>query len=250
MNLKAILTLLFLPLALAANEDDFRLKGSVGLKVFGGPLYEGTDRYIPYYFPQAEIEYGPFFANIMQGIGAFLPINESRSIILAPAIRWRVRRNLDGFDDTIDFLDNIRPVATLNTILKLDEWIFNFRITEGLAKDNLGGMYNLGIAWNSDITEKWNLGIYTTAIYGDRTYNMNYFGITPEEHMRFGYAEYIPGAGPKSLDIGWVLKYALNEKISFEWSFEYLRLVGVAARSPMAVTSNYFLIGAGVFYHF
>jgi len=159
-------------------------------------------------------------------------------------------RNLEGFDDTIDFLGNIRPVATLNSVYRVENWIFNFRITEGLAEDNLGGMYNLGIAWHSDIGKKWNVGIYSTLIYGDSTYNMNYFGINNYEHMRFGYDLYTPGAGFKSVDIGTVIQYRLTPNWSLEWSFEYLRLVGVAARSPMAVTPNYFVFGAGARYHF
>jgi outer membrane scaffolding protein for murein synthesis (MipA/OmpV family) len=232
------------------NPDDFKLEASAGAMLYLVPKYEGSNVYQYLYMPEADLQYGPLFASVSQGAGVYLPVNESRTFIFAPAIRWRVKRNLGDPRDPIEYIMDIRPTVTLNTILKFDPWIFNFRMTDGLIGDNKGSSYNLGITWKDDISEKVNLTIYATAIYGSKTFNQTYFGITKTESARFGYEVYNPSSGLKSLDIGWILKYLITEKTSIDFAFEYLRLVGPAAKSTITRDKNQLLFGIGATYRF
>ena len=230
--------------------NDWNFKASAGAMVFYVPRYEGSDKYQSLYMPEINLEYGPIFASISQGAGIYIPVNESRSLIFAPAIRWRVKRNLGDARDAIEYIGDVRPTATLNTILKLDTFMFNFRMTEGLAQSNPGASFNLGITWQDYVTERINLTLYTTAIYGDKRYNQTYFGITPAESERFGFAVHDASAGLKSFDVGGLLKYLITERISIDFMLEYMRLVGPAAKSTITRDKNQLLFGIGATYRF
>jgi outer membrane protein len=250
MNIKGIISL---PAALVfggAAYADFEWQASVGAMGFIAPRYMGSDRYEPYYLPMVNLEYGPFFASVKQGVGAFVPVNEQRSLIFAPAIRWRVKRNLDGFSGAADYIKHVRPTATLNTILRLEPVLFNFRMTEGLVDDNKGSSFNLGITWRDYVASSLHLTLYTTAIYASRQYNQAYFGITEYERMLYGYDLYSPSAGLKSLDVGGLLKYFITESTSIDFAFEFLRLTGPAAKSPITYDRNQVLFGIGATYRF
>ncbi|MDR1026920.1 MAG: MipA/OmpV family protein [Rickettsiales bacterium] len=244
--------LAFLIFPLSARAEDFDLKMSAGALAFMAPRYEGSDQYgAPGYLPIFDLQYGPLFASVVQGAGLYLPANAARTIIFAPAVRWRARRNLHDYDwDTLEYIDNIRPTATLNTIVKLDPWIFNFRMTDGTTADNKGSVYNLGITWTDWASEKIHLAIYGTAMFGSRSYNQTYYGITARESAKFGFDEYHPGAGLKSLDIGGIVKYFTSEKFSINVIWEYMYLVGPAAASPTTKDANQFRLGLGAEYYF
>ena len=254
MGVKNIKAIIFIAAALFCGTAaaDFEWRASVGAMGFVAPKYMGSNSFEPYYLPMIDVEYGPFFLNTIQGVGAFLPVNESRSLIFAPAVRWRAKRNLGEAMDTVEWIKNVRPTATLNTILRFEPVLFNFRITEGLANDNKGSSYNLGVTWRDDISRSVHLTLYATAIYGSRQYNRTYFGITESENMRYGYVYdlYRPGAGLKSLDFGGLARYFITEKASIDFAFEYMRLVGAAAKSPITHDKNQLLFGVGATYRF
>jgi outer membrane scaffolding protein for murein synthesis (MipA/OmpV family) len=176
-------------------------------------------------------------------------VNESRTFLFAPALRWRVGRNLDDSYNPIEYIEHIRPTATINTIWKAEPFIFNFRITDGLSESDRGFSYNLGAAYNYEYSEKIELSFYTTAIYGSKTYNQTYFGITSGQTW-FGYPEYSARAGLKSIDFGANIKYKLTGAWTIESTAEVLRLTGVAAESPIVRDPNQFMLTLGASYSF
>ena len=233
-----------------ASPDDFKLKASVGAMVFATPKYEGSDIYQPLYMPEIDLQYGPFFTSVSQGAGIYIPVNESRSLIFAPALRWRVKRNLGEPRDAIEYIGDVRPTVTLNTILKLDPIMFNFRMTDGLSDSNKGASFNIGTTWQNNIGNRTNITLYATAIYGNKSYNQTYFGITKVESVHYGYEVYNAYSGFKSVDVGGIFKYFVTDNISIDFHTEFLRLVGSAAKSPITFEKNQMLFGFGATYVF
>jgi outer membrane scaffolding protein for murein synthesis (MipA/OmpV family) len=255
MKMKAIIFAILFGLCLPARASMIEYfkweERSVGAMAFISPRYEGSNKYEPFYFPMMELQYGPLFASIMRGAGAYIPVNDSRSLIFAPALRWRAKRNLGESLGTIDFIKSIRPTATLNTIYKIDPFMLNFRITEGLANDNPGASYNIGATWRDDLLDKkLNLTLYTTLIWGDRAFNQTYFGITEREGERWGFPEWNAKGGLKSWDFGGLAKYFITKAWSVDIAFEYLRLVNVGAESPITFAKDQVLFGLGLSYRF
>lgn len=232
------------------GADDFEWKTSVGAMALYGPKYDGSDRFQVYYMPMLDAAYGPFFASTAQGVGAYLPLNSSRTIILSPAIRWRLKRNLGDDLGFADYIKNVRPTATVNAILKLDPFIFNVRATTGLISDNAGAMYNLGVAWRHDISVRMNLSLYTTLIYADREYNQTYFGVDYGTSAKYGFDVYDARSGFKSVDVGGVLTYRFTDHIAINVMAEYMRAIGAAAKSPVVLDKNQIIAGIGATYHF
>lgn len=243
-----IITTMFLSPALA--EDDFKWNTSVGIVAFSAPKHEGADKYEQFVLPVIDAQYGPVFLSAMRGLGFFLPVNESRTLIFSPALRWRTKRNLDDAEGTVEFIERIRPTVTLNTILKLDPVTFNIRITRGLVASDRGSAFNFGIAYGAKISEKTNFSVYTTAIYGDKHYNQTYYGITESESRRYGYKVYEAYAGLRSLDIGFALNHSLTETLSLSFMTEYLRIVDAAANSPVVFSPDQIMLSLGVNYKF
>jgi outer membrane protein len=234
----------------AARAEEFKLDASAGAVGYWAPQYEGAAKYVPYYLPVVDIQYGPLFASVAQGAGVYIPVNASRTVIFAPAIRWRAKRDLGDGWDTIEYIENIRPTATLNSIVKVAGFMFNFRMTDGLSGDNKGANFNLGAAYDADLGGGSNVVFYSTAIYGNAAYNQTYFGVTADESARFGFDEYDAGKGLKSLDAGAVLKYFITKNVAIQSSAEYLRLVGAAASSPITKARDQWTAGVGAVYKF
>jgi len=233
-----------------ARGEDFHWKTSVGAMVYMAPRFLGSDIFDPFYMPAFETEYGPFFASVEQGVGLYLPVDEKRRLIFSPAIRWRVKRNLGDSWGTIQYIENIRPTATMRMILKLDPIIFSIRATSGTTGDNRGASYNFGITYKQDITEKLNLTVYTTAIYGNQKFNQTYFGITDGESAEFGFPVYAASTGMNSLDIGTKVKYFITDHWAIDGMAEYLLLVAPAAHSPIVTNRNQVTVGLGASYRF
>ena len=235
----------------ASIWDEFEFKGAIGVAAWNTPLYIGGQDRLTFFFPEFDFSYGPFFASWMQGLGAFIPVNENRTILFAPAVRWRLARNLTGVPlGTVGFMEMMRPVATLNSIILVDSFIFNFRMSEGMMADNRGANYNLGAAWRGKLTDKTNIDFYTTLIYGDRRYNTVYFGVSPVEHMRYGFDMHNVGAGFQSVDFGTKIKHFITDTIAMDFMFEYMRLIDVAARSPTTINRNQIIFSVGATYNF
>ncbi|MDR1826561.1 MAG: MipA/OmpV family protein [Rickettsiales bacterium] len=232
-----------------AAAEDFKTEAFIGGAAFFAPQFEGAKNNELYYFPLAEIKHGPLFASVLQGAGVYLPANSSRTIIFAPALRWRTKRNLGQSWGTIEYVENVRPTATLNSILKLDPIMFNFRVTDGLVHGNTGASFNFGITYAGKF-DAFDLTVYSTAIYGSRRYNQTYSGITAFESSKFGYAEYSAPAGFRSVDAGAVLKIPVAEKIALLAGAEYMRLTGAAKDSPITEAADQFSVHIGAVYNF
>ena len=69
--------------------------------------------------------------------------------------------------------------------------------------------------------------------FSDRAYNQAYFGVTPLESLRSGYAPYRPGGGLRKVGAGAGAAYLVSERITLATFGEYGRLVDDAARSPI-----------------
>jgi len=193
------------------------------------PKFEGSDRYSASFVPMLNLQYGPLFASMTQGLGMYVPANESRTLIFIPSLHVRPKRKL-GENTRIG---DLRPTANMHTTMRFDQFSLNLRVSEGLASDNGGALCTFGAGWNKRVADKTWLGFTASATCGDGAYNRAYFGISESESAEHGYDVYKPSAGFKSVETVGAFRQILTEKVSLDLALRFTHLTGQAAKSPI-----------------
>lgn len=84
---------------------------------------------------------------------------------------------------------------------------------------------------------------------GDR-YLQTYFGVTPEQSARSGYAVYTPKLGLRDVQVYTSLKFELNDDWVLTGGPGFNRVLGPAARSPLTQRRTSWNFSAGAGYRF
>jgi len=231
----------------SAHANDWDFHANFGLTTITLPLYAGGNSMGTAFLPQVDVQYGPFILHTFQGAGLLLPLESTRTLVVNPAIRWRTTRNLSGDQrDTWEFIQEMRPVASFNTILNFDPVLFSVRLAEGIASDNRGSTANFGITFRDYVAQNLHLTVIGTAVYGFREYMQTYFGINQWQSDRYGFDVHTPSAGWRSVGITVMTKYHMTDTWSLTFMGEYQRLIDVAANSEITRDRNQFMVGTGM----
>ena len=86
-------------------------------------------------------------------------------------------------------------------------------------------------------------------VAGDR-YMQTYFGVTPEQAQRSGYAVYSPSLGLRDLQLFTALRYELGDHWVLTGGPGLTRVLGPAARSPLTQKKQSWTLSAGAGYRF
>lgn len=104
----------------------------------------------------------------------------------------------------------------------------------------------VGVAVTARPAEDWTLTSAIEAQYGDRTFMEAYFGVSPEEAERSGYAEHAVGGGVKAHALTFEARYRVTDDWSMLGRVQAKRLVGDAADSPVVRDRDQVWVGLGV----
>lgn len=78
------------------------------------------------------------------------------------------------------------------------------------------------------------LGIQVQSVWGSRNYMNALYGLTARQAAATGLTMFDAGAGFKDVNVGFFGEYKFSERWSAVGAIQYVRLVGDAARSPIA----------------
>lgn len=120
----------------------------------------------------------------------------------------------------------------------------------GTARKAIGGHHGVtgevGLSLTARPSEDWTLSSSIEAQYGNRTFMEAYFGISPEEAERSGYAEHEVGGGIKAHALTVEARYKVTPDWSVLGRVQAKRLVGDAGDSPIVRDRNQVWVGLGV----
>jgi len=91
----------------------------------------------------------------------------------------------------------------------------------------------LEASYGAVLTQALKGSVSLSAMFADRAYNRDYFGVNQTQSDRSGYRVYEPGAGLKHAALTTSLGYALTEHLELGLMAQYKRLTGPAADSPL-----------------
>lgn len=245
--------------AAASAEPARRWAAAAGAVASVGPEFAGASRVGINLQPGFAVRWGRVS---LASRSAFAVRGEGTSaqgglrVELVRSDRWRSSLGLrwDSGRDESDSAD-LRGLGDVRGTLRLRlslgyRFDGGWRAGTALTTDALGrgggwqGELNAGRDWR--LTPATTVGAGVSMGFGGSRWQQNYFGITPEQSVRSGYAPYTPGAGLR--DIG--VSVGGRTEFAGRWAVFYggsvSRLVGPSAASPLVRDRNGWGLSLGV----
>ena len=205
---------------------------SIGAAGIVMPKFEGADSYRAVPCPILEYKNQYFFISTLDGAGVNLLRTETMKA--GPLVNYRFERREDD-SRLLDGMGNVKGGVEAGAFFN---WQFHkrfgteVRVLHGLD-DAKGFTADLALTLNQPITDDLTFALKGAAVYSDSDYNKEYFGITHKQSRRSGYDRYSPGEGIKSVSIQPAISYTVSENYTVGAFYEYKRLTGPAAVSPL-----------------
>jgi MipA family protein len=220
--------------AVRLEGDDRQDSGRIGLAAIAGTKYLGSDERRYMAFPSIDYRWANgWFAGLGNGVG----------------YRWKANAELQyGVRLTADFGRKESRSSALNGLGDIDarpeagvffNWapshslMFSSSMRYGSGNDRDGLVLDLGMHTGIPLAMQWRLGLGLSATFANREYMQSYFGITPEQSGRSGYAVYEPGAGLRDIRLGSSLTYIINRDWAATLAVSASSLQGDAKDSPI-----------------
>lgn len=218
----------------------------IGPSVSFQPRYDGADSYHVVAGPTIDIRYRDRF---------FLSTGEGLGVNLLTGPNWRVgftisydlgRRAADDLDH-LHGMGNINPAPSAHmfgeyVISKSFPLVLRADLRREIGGDN-GWVGDLGAYMpmpGSSETFSWFAG--PTVTFADARYMNSWFGVSPGQSARSGYAPYHASAGVKSAGFGVAATWMPAKHWYVTGNVAFQQLVGSAAHSPITQSA-----GSGVF---
>ena len=218
--------------AVCPEDGVLRHSFSIGAAGIVMPKFEGADssRAVPY--PILEYKNQYFFISTLDGAGVNLLRAPTMKTGLLVNYRFGRRENDSRL---LDGLGNVKGGMEAGAFF---DWQFHERL--GVAVRALHGLgeakgftADFTLTWNQPVTTDLTFVLQGSTVYSDSDYNKKYFGVTDKQSRRSGYDPYTPGMGIKSVSIKPALSYTFCDNYMIGAFYEYKRLTGPAADSPL-----------------
>ena len=120
----------------------------------------------------------------------------------------------------------------------------------GAGNDHDGTLAELGLGWGTRIAGGTFVRLGVNADWADRNYMQTYFGVTPEQSTRSGYAEYDANAGLRDTRASLMLMQMFSRTTMGIVMVGQTRLQGDAASSPFVRDTTNTMAVAAMLYRF
>ena len=230
------------PTAFAQAFDVVRLYGAsrpgdggmVGAVAIAGRKYQGSDERRILLVPLLDYQWkNGWFAGTTNGVGynfsrrpdmdygvrltADLGRSESRSAALRGLGNVDARPEIGAFYNYA-----LSPSLALTSSLRY-----------GSGNDKNGMVLDVGAAYSMLLAPQWRLGLGVSATVANANYMQTYFGVTPAQSARSGYAPYTAGAGLRDVRASAALTYSVTPRIAITTALSASSLQGDAKDSPI-----------------
>ncbi len=214
-------------------------RGLVGLGVIAGREYLGSDERRTRVVPLLDYQWrNGFFAGTSNGIGY--------NFSSRPDLDFGLRVTADlGRDETrsprlrgLGDIDAAAEVGAFFNVSPLKGLTLTSSLRYGAGNDNKGLVVDLGAVYSTDLSASWRLAVGVAGSFVNDEYMQEFFGITPAQSQRSGYATYTADAGLRDLRANLSLTYSFAPRWSVTGAVSASRLLGDAADSPIAVKDS------------
>ena len=242
----------------AAPKDGVQYALGVGLAT--GPRYLGSDETATALLGSFSVKYGPFFLDLMRGLGAEYStpfgLHMSAALFYDPG---RAEKNEGGNywssgSEKLQGLGKIKSSATIKVDLSQDvtDWLAvnvggEFAIS---GQKHRGNQYTTGLALRPWTTETDQVELGLSAQFGDKDYNRTYFGVTPEQSLRSRYGQFNAESGVYAYSLGAQWTHVIDEHWATLVAGEYHQFSSKIKKSPIVRDSSGVTAVVGLHYTF
>lgn len=219
------------------------------------PTFEGSDRYEMLPFPLFDIRRAgtpPTFHSARDGFG--FGIIDTGRFRVGPAFKVRLPRN-ESDDSDLRGLGDVD--WTLEAGAFADFWPTQWLRTRVELRQGFGGHHGVVSDLTADVvvpvTPQLTLSGGPRMTLATAAATAPYFSITPEQAVASGLPVYDASGGFHSFGAGAQARYQWSPQWASHVFFEYERLAGDAAQSPVVTqlgSRDQFQVGVGVSYSF
>lgn len=263
---RRLFALLPLSCCIAATAADDKpppkFEGAVGLIAHYAPSYGGADDYSLRLSPAGFLRYGRFTVSgaggfttrrdtdVERGLAAALIDRDQLDLTLSA--RWTNGRK-DSASPRLAGLGDIE--GTLLARLRLQwtpdgPWRYSLGVNADLLGHGSGWIADLGVARSWVLGPQTKLQFSAALSFGSDTYMQSWYGITPEQAQRTGYALYTPGNGFRDLGAGLTLRHEFSKHWGSYVSGGLSEHIGPARHSPLVLQPSGWSVGGGLVYRF
>ena len=191
------------------------------------PAYEGADDYLFHPWPIVSLHYLrlPFLGEFGGG--------PEGGISFSPSFRLVPERDSDDYSE-LTGLDDVDAAFELGATIGFRHGMFRGFAT---LRQGMGGHHGLvgeiGVDAVVEPTQKLTVSLGPRLGFASDDYLDTYLGVSADESIASGLAEYDPDGGIKGVGVAGEARYALTPKWSLVGEAGYERLIGDAAGSPL-----------------
>lgn len=245
------------------DEKPPRWEGAIGLVANWGPEFAGAGRQALKIVPAGFVRYGRLSISAAGGFGSSRRSDEvDRGVAAALMDRETLRVSLglradsgrrESGSDRLAGMGDIDP--TLRAQLTVN-WRpeRHWSLTTGISVDALsqgnGWWLQLGASRNFPLTRDTALTVGVSARWVGQTYARRWYGVTPAQSLASGYPVYAPDDGLADLTLGLRVRTDFGPRWSGFVAASASRLLGPAARSPLAERESNWGLGSGLVWRF
>jgi outer membrane protein len=247
-----------------ANAADVRRPAgnwdvTLGLVVLDGEKYPGSSKRKLHIYPLGEIVYKDRFffkgdsipGATIRGLGAYLFKDQHWGVTASIAPDFTERREQD--DVRLRGLGNVAMTmrGALAASYSRDWWRITAGITQDLSnkkKEGVKGGLDFAATYHATDRITLNAGPGVTFANGENT--RAFFGVTPLQSTRSGYAVYTPKGGPQSVRFSTGMNYRLGGGWFTGAFVSESKLLGDAANSPFIEKKQELSVGTYIGHHF
>jgi outer membrane scaffolding protein for murein synthesis (MipA/OmpV family) len=236
---------------------------AVGVVASVGPEYAGGDRVSTNLEPGFALRWGrvSFASRSAFAVRSSDPgARGGLRVELAQGERFRAGLGLradggrrESASDRLAGMGDVRGTvrARLSASYRLDGgWRLGSAVMVDALRRGTGTLVDGNLSHTRRLTDRTTLGTALSVTGGDSTYLRAYFGVTPEQAQRSGYAVYEPGAGVRDISLSIGTRTELSPAWAVFTGASASRLVSAAARSPLTFQRTGWSLSAGVVYRF
>lgn len=250
------------PLARAEDKPPRKFEGAVGLIAHYAPSYGGADEHSLRVSPAGFLRYGRFTVSgaggfttrrdddVERGLSAALIDHDDLRLSLSG--RWTNGRH-ESASPRLDGLGDIE--GTLLARLRLQwtpegPWTYSLGVNADLLGHGSGWIADLGLARTWVLSPQTRLQFSAALTFGSDTYLQSWYGITPEQAQRTGYAVYQPGNGFRDIGAGLTLRHEFSKHWGSYIGGSLSEHIGAARHSPLVLQPSGWSVGSGLVYRF
>ena len=218
------------------------------------PDYQGSDDYEPFAAPLIDLRFrDQFFISSRDGIG--VTAFRLGGFAVGPLLRYQFGRDQDD-NAALRGLGDVGGTVEAGLFLSWQSgpWVINVNAVQGLnGGGHRGATAFVSLGYGGRLSEAWSYSFGPNLTWGSGNYMQAFFGMTPEQSLRSGYAPYSAGAGIRNVGFGATLTWRVAERMAVTALAEVSELLGDAADSPMvdrAGAETQGFAGLGLSYRF